>query len=216
MSSQNAGCLGFLFGRPRETRPSSQLDDWNLPSPVAQRLPYNLRRAFLSPAELSFYHVLRLAAGEQYAISCKVGLSDIFYVAQKDGRMSWHNKIDRKHVDFLLCNAQSMLPIAGIELDDASHYREDRYERDAFVDEVFQAAGLPLFHMPARRSYSVEELRESLGEVLTMAPPAATVTVAKGETPTCPRCGVPMVRRAARKNGSPFWGCKNYPQCREI
>lgn len=35
--------------------------------------------------------------------------------------------------------------------------------------------------------------------------------------PTCPKCGIPMVVRTARKGpdeGSEFWGCKNYPSCK--
>ncbi len=32
--------------------------------------------------------------------------------------------------------------------------------------------------------------------------------------PLCPRCGQPMVRRQARKDGSAFWGCSGYPACR--
>lgn len=35
--------------------------------------------------------------------------------------------------------------------------------------------------------------------------------------PTCPKCGISMVIRTARKGvdvGSEFWGCKNYPSCK--
>ena len=32
-------------------------------------------------------------------------------------------------------------------------------------------------------------------------------------TPTCPSCGIKMVRRPP-KGGPPFWGCTNYPRCR--
>ncbi len=38
-------------------------------------------------------------------------------------------------------------------------------------------------------------------------------------TPTCPSCGVKMVRRTAsrgRNQGDSFWGCVNYPDCRQI
>ena len=37
--------------------------------------------------------------------------------------------------------------------------------------------------------------------------------------PICKRCGVPMVKRVAKKGknaGSEFWGCPNYPHCRYI
>lgn len=39
------------------------------------------------------------------------------------------------------------------------------------------------------------------------------------EPPRCPRCGVPMVLRIARRGEKPgrlFYGCPNYPLCREI
>lgn len=36
------------------------------------------------------------------------------------------------------------------------------------------------------------------------------------DKPACPRCGKPMVLRAARKGaraGQSFWGCAAYPDC---
>jgi restriction system protein len=41
-------------------------------------------------------------------------------------------------------------------------------------------------------------------------------SVASQQTPTCPRCGSPMVRRMAKRGpnaGSQFWGCPRYPAC---
>lgn len=38
-----------------------------------------------------------------------------------------------------------------------------------------------------------------------------------GESPACPLCGKPMVRRAQRRSdraGSEFWGCSDYPRCK--
>jgi restriction system protein len=32
--------------------------------------------------------------------------------------------------------------------------------------------------------------------------------------PTCASCGIKMVERTPAKGGSAFWGCKNYPRCR--
>ena len=37
------------------------------------------------------------------------------------------------------------------------------------------------------------------------------------ETPSCPRCNSPMVKRTAKKGrhaGDEFWGCSKYPNCR--
>lgn len=34
--------------------------------------------------------------------------------------------------------------------------------------------------------------------------------------PTCARCGTKMVERTARGGGHGFWGCANYPKCRNL
>lgn len=46
----------------------------------------------------------------------------------------------------------------------------------------------------------------------------AKVTTGDYTTPTCPQCGIKMVRREAGKGravGNEFWGCSNYPRCRQ-
>lgn len=118
---------------------------------TAETLPYRLRD-FLSPAEYSFYRVLVAAVGNRAAVCPKVSLNDVFFVARPNENQAYRNKIDRKHVDFLLCHPATMKPLGGVELDDASHQRKDRKERDQFVDQVFAAAGLPIVHVVARAS----------------------------------------------------------------
>ncbi|MCU0498462.1 MAG: DUF2726 domain-containing protein [Anaerolineae bacterium] len=197
--------------------------------------PYQLRDHFLSPAELSFFEVLRTVVGNQATLCTKVGLSDLFRVKNDDASAyrRYTNKIDRKHVDFLLCDSSTMRPILGIELDDKSHQRADRRERDAFVDQVFQAAGLPLVHIPVKRTYGIAELSAQLAPFLGQAtvsqptplptPTAKTVTVTapvlETQTPTCPKCGKGMLLRTTKSGanaGSQFWGCSNYPTCRAM
>ncbi len=109
-------------------------------------LPYKLRDDFLSPAERSFYLMLRGAVSEWADICPKVNLGDVFFASCKDSgtRQSYTNKINRKHIDFLVCDKKTARPLAGIELDDRSHNREKRQERDAFVEKGFARAGLPL------------------------------------------------------------------------
>src|SRR5450432_4184886 len=93
--------------------------------------PYHLRDHFLSPAELSFYRVLRSTVAGRAVLNSKVALADVFWVKSPDDHSRFRvytNKIDRKHVDFLLCDAATMQPILGIELDDKSHQRPDRQD----------------------------------------------------------------------------------------
>jgi restriction system protein len=34
------------------------------------------------------------------------------------------------------------------------------------------------------------------------------------KTPSCPSCGIKMIRREGKRGA--FWGCRNYPKCRQI
>ena len=103
--------------------------------PVADVLPYRLSRRFLSPAELSFYRVLVQVIPEDTVVAVKPRLGDVRFVSRgSSGRWAFQNKIQSKHVDFLVCDAKTMTPRLAIELDDKSHERADRMERDEFVD----------------------------------------------------------------------------------
>src|SRR5205807_9142943 len=89
-------------------------------------LPFRLRDDFLSAAEISFYHILLSAVGDRLTVCPIVNFSDVFFVSHPDRNQSAWNRISRKHIDFLLCDSQSMRPRVGIELDDSSHAREAR------------------------------------------------------------------------------------------
>jgi hypothetical protein len=216
--NRNPGCLPSLLSffriRPRAKEPQEEL-------------PYRLRDDFLSPAEASFYRVLNQMVGEKMLIFPKVGLGDVFYVARPNVNQAFRNRIDRKHVDFLICRADSLAPYLAIELDDSSHKRTRQAERDAFVDEVYQAAGLPLVHVKASTSYDTRQLAEAFRAAISarVSPgPAAKMPpdvqpVPDAEAPLCSKCGVPMVLRVAKTGqhkGEAFFGCPNFPKCREV
>ena len=35
-------------------------------------------------------------------------------------------------------------------------------------------------------------------------------------TPTCPKCNKKMIKRIGKEKGNEFWGCSNYPKCKNI
>ena len=50
-------------------------------------------------------------------------------------------------------------------------------------------------------------------------PTAAPSLTTTGSVPLCPHCGVPMVLRTAQRGqlqGKQFYGCPNFPRCREV
>lgn len=212
MTNNKSGCLSiflpFLKQKKVETR----------------ELPYRVRDDFLSPAELSFYKVLTSVVETRLVIQSKVRLADIFFVARPNENHSFRNRISQKHLDFLVCDAVTMKPLFGIELDDASHKRSDRQARDAFVDDVFHAAKLPLLHFPVQRSYSHDEIMSKIASVFkkdnnAVVKPAQKKVATSTSAPLCPKCNIPMVLRTVKKGqrvGKQFFGCQNFPQCREM
>ena len=112
----NEGCL-LILSKLLNIKPKAS-------DPVS--LPYGKRDHFLSAAEISFYHVLKNVLGDDIESLCKVRLGDLFYVQRPHENKAARNRIDRKHIDFVLCEAKTMNPVLGIELDDSSHERQSR------------------------------------------------------------------------------------------
>jgi hypothetical protein len=190
--------------------------------------PYFVRDDFLSPAEQILYLALKDSVSDQALIFSKVSLGDLFFVKSNDPSefRVYINKIDRKHVDFLLCDLKTVRPLAGVELDDKSR------SRDKFLRQVFEAARLPLVRVPVKQAYAADELRSLflpyLGGTTAAAPasepvsmPASVPVVIETEKSTlkCPVCGSSMVLRTAETGNNPgekFWGCSRFPKCRGI
>ena len=131
------------------------------------RLPYRVKERLVTKAELRFYRALQKAAGKDFEIFAMVRIADILMVPPEHSqRRKWLGKILAKHVDFVLCDPASLAPRIAIELDDSSHERPDRRERDEFVDHAFESAGLPLLRIKNNSSYDSAALRELIDEHL--------------------------------------------------
>jgi hypothetical protein len=131
--------------------------------------PYELRRSVLSAAELHFLQVLWHVVGNRVVVLSKVRLADIFVTRRPNDYRSF-NQIAQKHIDFLLCHPATMQPLAGLELDDRSHQRRDRQDRDVFVNNAFAAAGLPLLRFRVQARYNHDEIAAMIVNILPQKP----------------------------------------------
>lgn len=106
-----------------------------------------VKTPLLTKREQAEYQILKLAADAKGLLICpKVRLLDLvvpkYNARNSRGLMA---KVMSKHVDFVICN-QQMEVICIIELDDTTHLRQDRIERDQFVDSVLVGAGYKVIH----------------------------------------------------------------------
>jgi len=192
----------------RKTLPLKELDD---------RLPYRLRGQFMSTPELALLRVLQNMVRHHYVICPKVGLNDIFYIVRPNENVHFFNKIFRKHVDFLLCEPDTLKPAFGIELVKPVNKNETR-DADQFMEDLFLSAGLPLVHVPSSERYSEDDLTElfqlSIMKVKESKPLRATSEA--DSVPMCPVCGRMMVLRIHRGGpnaGKKYYGCIDSPKC---
>lgn len=132
-----------------------------------QPTPYSRRRRLVTRSELAFYRVLRDAVNNDWEIFAMVRIADLLSVPKgADNHRSWLNKILSKHIDFIICDKDSLEVLAGIELDDPSHLQPTRMRRDNFVNAAFEDAGLPLLRIPTADAYDVTALRKKLERMI--------------------------------------------------
>ena len=128
-----------------------------------RHLPYEKRPSLVTDAELQFYAALADVVDQRWRIFTMVRLADVIRVrATAVQRMTWQNRILAKHVDFVLCDRESLEAILAIELDDSSHQRADRAARDQFLEAALQASKLPLLRVPVASDYDRGDLRKSV------------------------------------------------------
>jgi hypothetical protein len=186
--NENAACVGNPYTRSQRSAFFAQSSSSRMPRMLEQperagclfailklfgvapptALPYRRKDYLLSQAERSLFSVLNEAVKDHH-IFAKVRLADLVWMPK--GTASWQshfNRVQSKHIDFVICDRKSIRPLLCIELDDASHSRSDRQTRDQFMDAALLAAGLPLIRIRAARGYNVAELRQGIEATIAM------------------------------------------------
>ena len=179
--------------------------------------PYRLRDYFLSTPEIALLRQLQRLVGDRYIICPKVALTDIFTIVRPNENVHFYNKIFRKHVDFLLCDPQTLKPAIAVEVVKPVAKSETRAS-DQFMEELFLQEGIPLVHVPLGERYEASDLVHLFQLAVTKAretPRART----QDSVPVCPVCGKMMVLRIQRgggRDGKKYYGCMDSPRCSGI
>jgi hypothetical protein len=78
---------------------------------VEEDLPFEACRDLFSPAERSFFGVLEQVVGDEFKVFGKVRLGDLIKPAKglsQSRRASLRNRIQLKHIDFVLCRPDTL------------------------------------------------------------------------------------------------------------
>lgn len=132
-----------------------------------QGLSY-VKAQYLTPREKQFYPYLKEVADKLgYTVSMKPRLGDLVTGAHQKYTSEGGKelfKVQRKHVDFVLFDPEELEVKLILELDDTTHDRQDRVNRDVFVDNVLEGTGYKILHV-----YGPETLEEEIMKKLNEA-----------------------------------------------
>lgn len=101
---------------------------------------YERKSAMLTKPEYNFLLKLRQINPEKYEVVPQVALNNVI---DKKTNTSYRNELFRV-CDYCFVDRDTFEPLLLIELNDRSHLRADRQQRDAKVAAICQAAKLPL------------------------------------------------------------------------
>lgn len=113
---------------------------------ISYESSYQARQLFTRNEWQNYQKLRDVARVKNYEVCPKVRLLDI--IEPRRGEKKYKTlfyKIQSKHVDFVICD-QNMNIKAIIELDDNSHNRKDRQDRDQFVDLILKSVGYKVIH----------------------------------------------------------------------
>ena len=132
--------------------------------------PYERRGVMLGPAEINFFRTLQSAVREDWIILSMVRLADVIKVRPKTRQHQiWQSRIFGKHIDFVICDYETLEVKLAIELDDVSRRRAERKSRDRFVNTALTAAGLPLLRVKVEEKYETSAIRKDIEDALGIA-----------------------------------------------
>jgi len=165
-----AAWLLILWRRKEKAISDAQLPEvhrWRHRTAVEEdEYPYYAKKYLLTRSERRFLPVLREAVREEYAIAMSVRLADVINCSDDSWRAGYGPLISSKQLDFVLCHPETTEIVMAIELDDPTHELDDRRERDVFLDNAMEAAGVPLLRVKTAKRYDVSALRDELFGIL--------------------------------------------------
>lgn len=140
-----------------------------------RRARYRAQGYLFTKTEWHFAQTLQVAIRQDWLMMGKVRIADLLAVVRdpKLDRGEWlraFSRISQKHIDYVLVDPESGHVACCIELDDPSHERQDRIQRDIFVNAAFAQAGLPLLRIPTAKHYDPQALRQHIHTAIQRRP----------------------------------------------
>lgn len=160
-----AGTLALVLVLVFQYNPNNNNDNEEQNSKTNVDSNYMKKIALLTENEKKFYNVLyEIINKEEILIQTQVVLYDIIGTKLKNDYSSF-NKIKSKSIDYVLVNKNFEILLC-IELDDYTHNKSERIERDNFINKIFEETDIKLLRVAVEQNYDTESLRNIINSYL--------------------------------------------------
>lgn len=120
-------------------------------------VPFKRKQNLFTPTERQFISLLETSVGHEFRILCRVRLSDVLSPSGSDkkGKVATA-KAQTKQLDFILCEKETMRPVAAIDLvNSAEKYKT---QRDWFVAGALESAHIAHIRIKVKAGYTPKEI----------------------------------------------------------
>jgi len=109
--------------------------------------PFYARKPLSLPEQVLYFRLCK--ALPVHIVLAQVGLSRLLGVKKGNNHQAWNNRINRMSADFVVCSKDSTV-LAVIELDDASHGKEQQKVRDTKKNRALESADIRIIRWSVR------------------------------------------------------------------
>lgn len=109
--------------------------------------PFYARKPLSQPEQILYFRLVQ--ALPDHIVLAQVQLSRLLGVKKGNNYQAWFNRINRMSADFVVCSKDSSI-VAVIELDDATHQKEQRQSSDLKKDKALSTAGIRIVRWQAK------------------------------------------------------------------
>ncbi len=128
---------------------------------------YDVRKTLISKSEQGFFAAIKSSVPEGYCVFPQINLAS-FIDRTDDAR--FHNELFR-NVDFLVTDAEYR-PKFIVEINDQTHFNNERKERDEKVTKICEEAGIPILTLWTSYGINPEYIKKRIDETLNKLPVA--------------------------------------------
>jgi hypothetical protein len=123
---------------------------------------FEIRDRFLSDDELRCYRLLCDSIGDRAIVCLKPRVLEALRVLDAHEHLQDALRVDRKHLDFLICSDSTGHPLCAVQID---WWNEDKSEfrpREQILEQAFEHASFPVLYVPSNQLPAVDALRADL------------------------------------------------------